>query len=55
MMSMQVRLGRSENVLIVLEEVIGDMLKMDFIKQVKIYTKNGFIVRLTGQKMSLIY
>ena len=46
--TMQVSIGRSENTLIVLEEVIGESLKWTSSNLVKIYTKNGFIYRLTG-------
>ena len=41
--TMQVSIGRSENTLIVLEEVIGENYKWTSSNLVKIYTKNGFI------------
>ena len=46
--SMQVRLGRTPNVLVVLEEDRQGVLKWTTSNQIKIYTKNGKIVRLTG-------
>jgi hypothetical protein len=46
--SMQVRLGRAPNVLVVLEEDRQGVLKWTTSNQIKIYTKNGKIVRLTG-------
>ena len=46
--TMQVSIGRSENTLIVLEEVNGENFKWTSSNLVKIYTKNGFIYRLTG-------
>ncbi len=46
--SMQVRLGRAPNVLVVLEEERQGVLKWTTSNQIKIYTKNGKIVRLTG-------
>ena len=50
---MQVRLGRSKNILIVLEEVNYDILKWNSSNQIKVYTKNGLIVRLTGLENEL--
>lgn len=50
---MQVRLGRSKNILIVLEEVKDDILKWTSSNQIKVYTKNGLIVRLTGLENEL--
>ena len=46
--SMQVRLGRNENTLIILEEEKNDILKWTSSNLIKIYTKNGFIIRLKG-------
>ena len=46
--SMQVRLGRNQNTLIILEEEIDDILKWTSSNLIKIYTKNGFIIRLKG-------
>ena len=46
--TMQVSIGRSENTLIVLEEIKGDNFKWTSSNSVKIYTRNGFIFRLTG-------
>jgi hypothetical protein len=46
--SMQVRLGRAPNVLVVLEEDRQGLLKWTSSNQIKIYTKNGKIIRLTG-------
>ena len=51
--SMKVRLGRTQNTLIVLEEVQGDILKWTSSNLVKIYTRNGFIVRFTGLENQL--
>ena len=51
--SMQVRLGRTQNTLIVLEEVQGEILKWTSSNLVKIYTRNGFIVRFTGLENQL--
>ena len=50
---MQARLGRSKNILIVLEEVKDDILKWTSSNQIKVYTKNGLIVRLTGLENEL--
>ncbi len=46
--SMQARLGNSNNSLIVLEEDRNDILKWTTSNYVKIYTQNGFVIRLTG-------
>lgn len=46
--SMQARLGRSENILIILEEENEDLLKWTSSNLVKIYTRNGYVMRLTG-------
>ena len=46
--SMQARIGKSRNSLIVLEEVKGGVLKWTSSNNIKIYTKNNFIVRFTG-------
>ena len=46
--SMQVRLGRNQNTLIILEEEKDDILKWTSSNLIKIYTKNGFIIRLKG-------
>ena len=46
--SMQARLGNSKNSLIVLEEDRDNILKWTTSNYVKIYTQNGFVVRLTG-------
>ena len=46
--SMQARIGKSSNSLIVLEEVKGDVLKWTSSNNIKIYTLNDFIVRFTG-------
>ncbi len=46
--SMQVRLGRSDNTLLILEEEKNGILKWTSSNLIKIYTKNGFIIRLTG-------
>ncbi len=51
--SMQVRLGRTQNTLIVLEEVQDEILKWTSSNLVKIYTRNGFIVRFTGLENQL--
>ncbi len=46
--SKQARIGRSQNSLIVLEEVKGDILKWTSSNYIKIYTKNDYVIRLTG-------
>ena len=46
--TMQARIGRSKNSLIVLEEVRGDILKWTTSNFVKIYTTNDHVVKLTG-------
>ena len=46
--SMQARIGNSNNSLIVLEEDKNDILKWTTSNYVKIYTQNGFVIRLTG-------
>ena len=51
--SMQVRLGRAPNVLVVLEEDRQGLLKWTSSNQIKIYTKNGKIIRLTGTENEL--
>tara|TARA_B100000035_G_C21031360_1_gene568684 strand:- start:216 stop:896 length:681 start_codon:yes stop_codon:yes gene_type:complete len=51
--SMQVRLGRAPNVLVVLEEDRKGLLKWTSSNQIKIYTKNGKIIRLTGTENEL--
>ena len=51
--SMQARLGNSNNSLIVLEEDKNDILKWTTSNYVKIYTQNGFVIRLTGLRNEL--
>ena len=46
-------MGRVKNILIVLEEVKDDILKWTSSNQIKVYTKNGLIVRLTGLENEL--
>ena len=46
--SIQVRIGRSPNSLIVLEEINNEVFKWTSSNNVKIYTINNFIIRLTG-------
>ena len=41
--SLQVRLGRGQNTIMVLEEVDQEILKWTSSNLIKIYTKNGFI------------
>ncbi len=50
---MQARLGRGKNILIVLEEIKDDTLKWTSSNQIKVYTKNGLIVRLKGLENEL--
>ena len=51
--TMQVRIGRSPNTLIVLEEVQDDILKWTSSNFVKIYTKEGMIVKVSGLENEL--
>jgi hypothetical protein len=51
--SIQVRLGRGQNTLLVLEEVQDDILKWTSSNFVKIYTKKGMIVRVSGLENEL--
>jgi hypothetical protein len=51
--NIQARIGRSQNSLIILEEVQDDILKWTSSNLVKIYTKNGYVVRLTGLENNL--
>ncbi len=46
--SLQARIGRSQNILIVLEEVNQDIFKWTSSNLVKVYTKNGYVIKLTG-------
>ena len=46
--SIQARIGKSQNVLIVLEDVLDNTLKWTSSNLVKIYTINGYVVRLSG-------
>lgn len=46
--SLQARIGRSQNILIVLEEVNQDIFKWTSSNFVKVYTKNGYVIKLTG-------
>ena len=50
---MQVRIGRSPNTLIVLEEVQDDILKWTSSNFVKIYTKEGMVVKVSGLENEL--
>jgi hypothetical protein len=50
---MQARIGRTPFSLVVLEEVLGNELKWTSSNFVKIYTKNGIIVRLSGLENEL--
>ena len=51
--SMQVRLGNSDNALIVLEEDRGNFLKWTSSNLLKIYTQEGLIVKFSGLENSL--
>lgn len=51
--SMQVRLGRGNNTLLVLEEDRYGILKWTSSNLVKIYTKNGFIIKAKGLENEL--
>ena len=51
--SIQARIGRSQNALIVLEDVQDNTLKWTSSNLVKIYTINGYVVRLTGLENEL--
>jgi len=53
--SMQVRLGRGQNTLMVLEEENQGILKWTSSNLVKIYTKNGFIKKFKGLDNELDY
>ena len=44
----QARIGRTSNTIIVLEEINEDILKWTSSNDVKIYTLNDYIIRLTG-------
>ena len=46
--SKQARIGRSKNSLIVLEEVNNDILKWTTSNFVKVYTKENYVIKLTG-------
>ncbi len=46
--SMQARIGNAPNSLVVLEEVNGDTLKWTSSNFIKIYTLNGYVIRLKG-------
>jgi hypothetical protein len=46
--SMQARIGKTPNTLIVLEQVNNDIFKWTSSNLIKIYTKKGFIVRFSG-------
>ena len=45
---MQARVGNAPNSLVVLEEVNGDTLKWTSSNFIKIYTLNGYVIRLKG-------
>ena len=51
--TIQARIGRSENSLIVLEEIRGNIRKWTSSNNVKVYTLNNFVVRLTGLENEL--
>ena len=46
--TMQARFGKSKNSLIVLEEEKNDVLKWTSSNLIKIYTKNGYIIKVSG-------
>ena len=51
--TMQARFGKSKNSLIVLEEEKNDVLKWTSSNSVKIYTKNGYIIKVSGTENEL--
>lgn len=51
--SIQVRIGRGQNALIVLEEASDEYLKWTSSNLIKIYTKNGYIIRFKGLENQL--
>ncbi len=51
--SMQARIGRSKNSLIVLEEERDNILKWTSSNNIKIYTLNGYVIRLSGLENEL--
>ncbi len=51
--SMQARIGKSPNTLIVLEQVDNDIFKWTSSNLIKIYTKKGFILRFSGLENEL--
>ena len=53
--SLQVRLGRGQNTIMVLEEVDQEILKWTSSNLIKIYTKNGFIKKFKGLDNELDY
>ena len=46
--SLQVKIGNSKNSLLVLEEEVNDILKWTSSNLVKIYTKNGYVIKVSG-------
>ncbi len=53
--SIQVSLGRGKNALLVLEEEKNGLLKWTSSNLVKIYTKKGLILKLSGLENDLVY
>ena len=51
--TMQARFGKSKNSLIVLEEERNDVLKWTSSNSIKIYTKNGYIIKVSGTENEL--
>ncbi len=51
--TMQARFGKSKNSLIVLEEEKDDVLKWTSSNSIKIYTKNGYIIKVSGTENEL--
>jgi|AP41_2_1055478.scaffolds.fasta_scaffold17636_2 hypothetical protein len=51
--TMQARFGKSKNSLIVLEEEKNDVLKWTSSNSIKIYTKNGYIIKVSGTENEL--
>ncbi len=51
--TMQARFGKTKNSLIVLEEEKNDILKWTSSNLIKIYTKNGYIIKVSGTENEL--
>ncbi len=51
--TMQARFGKTKNSLVVLEEEKNDILKWTSSNLIKIYTKNGYIIKVSGTENEL--